>query len=131
MAKTTRVSKRAPTRRGVAVEPVNVMRMYELIGTQRTADALGTTTATVHRARRNNAVSKWAEAAAANWLALHQDEVEETETPARPVVPYSAPVRAVAAPAARNEIVLVVEVPDDKAETVRKVVASLGGQVVD
>lgn len=114
---TSRKSKK-PDRRGEAVYPTYVFKLIEQEGPAEAARLLGVSPTLLYNAKNDQLVTKVVEVAAKGILSASEEV---------------APERVVAPPAAaqsRNAVV-VVELPADQVNAIRKLVAKLGWEIIN
>lgn len=143
MAQKTRKVKVADTprtkvrrKKGVTVEPIQMLRLMEAVGPSQAARDLGVSTTLLHNAKRDGYVSKSVEIAAA---AVLRDVVGELSELSQhiPVTGPQPPQSVTAQPIGeqRHETaessMFLIEVPADKAAVVRKVVEMAHGKLLE
>lgn len=122
MAKKSVKAASKPPRRHM-VPPVNVIKLMDEIGGTRTAGKLGVSTTLLYKAKKEGAINQVVETAAAHAL-------EHLGSPQRPTSP-GAPAGPAAFAAPRGgEVMFMVTLSVDKADTFQRMVAALGGTVL-
>ncbi len=106
-------------RRGEFVPPVATLRVIQGLGVTEAADALGISTTRLHNARKKGAVARVVEIAAEGLLNTPKPE-------------KTAPVHLVKSAAAPQEpVLMLLEVPPDKARMVERLCKALGAKFVE
>lgn len=137
-------------RRGAAVEPDYILRLLDAVGAPTTADLIGSTTATVFKARQHNVVSPALEIASrgvwndpefqASLAALQGARGDGAEATAAPIVKTPAPRvpaprstdmnHVVAAPTAKDVVLFLIQVPADRAAMLQRAAEMMGAVIV-
>lgn len=113
--------------KGDTVEPMYALHLMERIGPTAAAKAIGVTPGTLHKARNNKAISRAFEVAAKGiWIADGYGEA--VPLPAIPRTPDLG--AAVAAPTAEGTLLMLVQVPRERASMLLKTAEMLGATVV-
>lgn len=103
------------------VEPTNVIQLMSAIGPTRAAAKLGCSTTLLHKSRKEKAVNKVIELAAAHEL----EHLADKPAPQSVTVPLPPP-RAVRG----TESLFLIAVPTAKADALQRIAAALGAELV-
>lgn len=103
----------APGRRNI-VPPTNTVNLMKAVGPTRAAAMIGVSTTLLHKAKKDNEINQVIETAA-SYVLEH----------------LSSPVPTVQARVVRgNDALFLLAVPAEKADTVQRMAAALGGELV-
>lgn len=100
------------------VPPISVVKLMDAIGPTQAAARLSVSTTLLHKAKKDNAINKVVEMAAAHALE-HMDEAAAIVTAAAPESPVQHP-----------EALFLLAVPADKVDIVRRVASTIGAELV-